>query len=72
MNEKLKNNQVQDDVGFADCIAPDSIELRVNAERLTPELRAHLEYRLAKNIATKALLELDIQLLEIALDVHNR
>ncbi|MGI8468578.1 MAG: hypothetical protein ACR2N3_09000 [Pyrinomonadaceae bacterium] len=40
-----------------------------NAERITPELREYLEIELAKRIAAKALIDLQIQMLEVALSL---
>jgi hypothetical protein len=66
MNNSLGPTRSPDILTSADV----RVELFVDDEKVTPELRKHMEYKLAKAVADRAMLNLEIQLLEIALGIH--
>jgi len=63
MNTQLEKKHAQAE------ISSDNINL---AERITPELREYMEIELAKRITAKALIDLQIQMLEAALSLAPR
>ncbi len=63
MNTELKKNHAQ---------AKNLSDNVTIAERITSELREYMEIQLAKRIAAKAYLDLEIQMLEVALSLAPR